>query len=186
MVCASVLSLLLRIEIVEQDRPLLALLAPIPHHDAGAIDHFSRVAFAVQDTCLSRNRTASQPRFLTIVPLREIELKNSQKQREKKRKKEREKEKKNSHNPAHSPNIFPSGTWINGIPCSPHSATTSFLYASSSHASFSTHMCAWRRSSALEASRSPRARPSWMRASFRTPLRASRVVWRVLDWDSGC
>lgn len=45
------LSLLLRIEVIEQDGPLLALLAPIPHHDAGAIDNLSSVAFAVQHTC---------------------------------------------------------------------------------------------------------------------------------------
>lgn len=39
-------------------------------------------------------------------------------------------------------------------------------------------MCAWRRSRALEASRRPRARPSWMRDRRRTPLRASRTdIW---------
>lgn len=42
-------------------------------------------------------------------------------------------------------------------------------------------MCAWRRSSALLASRSPRARPSWIRASLSTPLRASLTdIWAEL------
>ncbi len=83
-----------------------------------------------------------------------------------------------SHNPAHSPNIFPFSTLISGMECSAHSATTSFLYASSSHVSFSTHIWAWRRSSALLASRSPRARPSWIRANFSTPFNASfTLIW---------
>lgn len=85
---------------------------------------------------------------------------------------------RNSHKPAHSPSIFPSGTFINGILCSPHNATTNFLYASSSQDSLRTHICAWRRSRALLASRRPRARPSWMRASLRTPFSASRTdIW---------
>ena len=85
---------------------------------------------------------------------------------------------KYSQRPAHSPSCLPSGTLINGILCSEHRAMTSFLYASSSQASFRTHMCAWRRSSALEASRRPRARPSCIRASLRTPLSASRTdIW---------
>ena len=36
-------------EVAEPDGPLLALLAPVPHHDAGAVDHFPSVALAVQD-----------------------------------------------------------------------------------------------------------------------------------------
>lgn len=83
--------------------------------------------------------------------------------------------------PAHSPNCFPSGTLIKGILCSEHSATTNFLYASSSHASLRTHICAWRLSRAFDASRRPRARPSCMRASLRTPFRASRTdIWPLL------
>lgn len=77
------------------------------------------------------------------------------------------------HKPAHSPNCFPSGTLIKGILCSEQRATTNFLYASSSHASLRTHMCAWRRSRALEASRRPLARPSCISASLRTPFNAS-------------
>ncbi len=45
---------LLGVEVVEQDGPLLALLAPVAHHDAGAVDHFSGVAFAVKHTCIPR------------------------------------------------------------------------------------------------------------------------------------
>jgi len=42
--------LLLSLEVIEQDRPLLRLLAPIPHHDARAIDDLSRISFAVKHT----------------------------------------------------------------------------------------------------------------------------------------
>ena len=42
------LSLSLGVEVVEQDGPLLALLAPIAHHDTGAVDALSGVAFAVE------------------------------------------------------------------------------------------------------------------------------------------
>ena len=45
------LGLLLRLEIVQQNRTFLAFLTPIADHDAGAIDDFSGVAFAVEDTC---------------------------------------------------------------------------------------------------------------------------------------
>ena len=38
-------------EVIEQDRALLTLLAPVPHHDARAVDHFSSIAFAVQHAC---------------------------------------------------------------------------------------------------------------------------------------
>lgn len=77
--------------------------------------------------------------------------------------------------PAHSPSCFPSGTLIKGILCSEQRAMTSFLYGSSSQASLRTHMCAWRLSRALDASRRPRARPSCIRASLRTALRESRT-----------
>ena len=35
-------------EVVQNDGPLLALLAPIPHHDAGAVDDLPGIAFAVE------------------------------------------------------------------------------------------------------------------------------------------
>lgn len=44
-------SLLLGREVIDQDGPLLTLLAPIPHHDARAIDDFPGVAFAVEHAC---------------------------------------------------------------------------------------------------------------------------------------
>ena len=43
--------LLLGLEIVEQDGALLALLAPVADDDAGAVDDFAGVAFAVEHTC---------------------------------------------------------------------------------------------------------------------------------------
>ena len=42
-------------EVVHQERPLLTLLSPIPYHDAGAIDHLSRITLAVQHACFTPN-----------------------------------------------------------------------------------------------------------------------------------
>jgi len=141
------MTLLLGLEIVEQDRSLLRLLAPILDDDARAVDNFACVSLTVQHTFNS---------MLVVIYSMLIYIDYS-------------------HKPAHSPNCFPSGTLIKGILCSEHNATTNFLYASSSQASLRTHMCACRLSNALEASRRPRARPSCIRASFKTPLRASRT-----------
>ena len=54
-------------EVVHEERALLALLAPVPDHDAGAIDDFAGVAFAVQYTCYS-SRTRSQPQINSARP----------------------------------------------------------------------------------------------------------------------
>jgi hypothetical protein len=104
--------LLLGLEVVEEDRPLLRLLTPILDDNARAVDNLACVSLAVQHTC-NLSVGASWRAYGG-----------------------------NSHKPAHSPNCFPSGTLIKGILCSEQSATTNFLYASSSQASFRTHMCA--------------------------------------------
>ncbi len=41
--------LLLGLEVVEQDRPLLRLLTPVLDHDAGAVDDLAGIALAVQN-----------------------------------------------------------------------------------------------------------------------------------------
>ena len=51
-------------EVVHQERPLLALLAPIPYHDAGAIDHLPRITLAVQHACFHHQRISPQIDFL--------------------------------------------------------------------------------------------------------------------------
>lgn len=96
----------LSLEIVKQNAPLLTLLAPIPHNNARAIYYFASIAFAVEDAYIAL--TALAP--ITHSPPQILKPQGQC-----------------SHNPAHSPNIFPSGTLISGIPCSPQSATTSFL-----------------------------------------------------------
>lgn len=39
---------LLRLEIIQQHVPLLALLAPVPHNDTAAVDDLARIALAIQ------------------------------------------------------------------------------------------------------------------------------------------
>merc|ERR1712130_324783 len=79
--------------------------------------------------------------------------------------------------PAHSPSFLASDTLIKGILSSPslHKASTNLMMDSSVTLSQSTHIWASLRERALEASRKPRARPSWTRAVRRTPLRASSM-----------
>merc|ERR1719461_712178 len=72
------------------------------------------------------------------------------------------------HRPAHSPSFMLLSTLMRGMPCSMHRAVISFLYMGSSQFSARMHNSACRLSSALAASRTPRARPSAMRACFRT------------------
>ena len=43
----------LSLEIVKQNAPLLTLLAPIPHNNARAVDHFTSIAFAVEDAYIA-------------------------------------------------------------------------------------------------------------------------------------
>ena len=43
-------SSLLRLEIIKQDRPLLALLTPIPYNNTGAVDHLAGIPFAIEHT----------------------------------------------------------------------------------------------------------------------------------------
>ena len=43
----------LSLEIVKQSAPLLTLLAPIPHNNARAVDHFTSIAFAVEDAYIA-------------------------------------------------------------------------------------------------------------------------------------
>jgi hypothetical protein len=108
-----ILPLLFGLEVVEKDRSLLRLLTPILDDNTRAVDNLACVSLAVQHTCKIISNAGVN--FIT---------------------------QNYSHKPAHSPNCFPSGTLIKGILCSEHSATTNFLYASSSHASLRTHMCA--------------------------------------------
>merc|ERR1712121_439713 len=68
------------------------------------------------------------------------------------------------HRPAHSPSFMLESTLTRGIPCSMQRAVTSFLYMGSSQFSARMQSRAWRLSSAWAASRSPRARPSAIRA----------------------
>merc|ERR1719431_892375 len=70
--------------------------------------------------------------------------------------------------PAHSPSFMLESTLINGMPCSMHRAVMSFLYMGSSQFSAKMHRRACLLSRALEASLTPRARPSAIRACFRT------------------
>merc|ERR1711882_1751 len=72
------------------------------------------------------------------------------------------------HRPAHSPSFMLESTLIRGIPCSMHRAVISFLYIGSSQFSARIHRSACLLSRALEASRTPRARPSAIKACFNT------------------
>src|SRR6266487_4479112 len=106
------LILLLRVEVVEKDVAFLTLFTPITDNYTRAVDDFAWVTFAI-DLAYRLNRLASchNGRYQNHV-----------------------------QSPAHSPSCFPSGTLIKGMLCSEHSATTNFLYASSSHASLRTHI----------------------------------------------
>jgi hypothetical protein len=44
-------SLLLGLEVVEEDGTFLALLTPVADDDAGAVDDLAGVAFTVEDAC---------------------------------------------------------------------------------------------------------------------------------------
>ena len=95
---------LLRLEVIEQDGPLLRLLTPVLNHDTRAINDLPSVAFTIDLTYRAPSRQLTNPS--AAKPLEKAQ---------------------HLHNPLHSPSCFPSGTLINGILCSPHSATTSFL-----------------------------------------------------------
>lgn len=47
-------TLLARLEVIDQDRAFLRFLTPVAHDDAGTVDNFARVAFAIEDACLER------------------------------------------------------------------------------------------------------------------------------------
>ena len=47
--------LLLGLEVVEEDGAFLRLLAPVADDDAGAVDDFAGIAFAVEDACCGRH-----------------------------------------------------------------------------------------------------------------------------------
>lgn len=123
------LDLLLSLEVLEEDGTFLALLTPVPNNDAGAVDDLTRVSFTVKDAYTIPHQLAHWSHTFPSPQGNNIQKVQEQNKR-----------KGNIHNPTHSPNIFPSGTLINGILCSEQSATTSFLYASSSQLSFSTHI----------------------------------------------
>lgn len=42
------MDLLLSLEVVEQDRPLLGLLTPVPHDDARAINHLTGITLTIE------------------------------------------------------------------------------------------------------------------------------------------
>lgn len=151
-----------RREIIKQDRALLRFLSPVSHNHTWAAHYLACITFPI-DLAYQQKREPSQPRT-SLLASYQINLSSGRLL--------------HLQSPAHWPSSFPSGTLINGILCSEHNATTSFLYASSSQASFSTHIWACRRSSALLASRSPRASPSCISAILRTPFNASRTdIW---------
>lgn len=154
--CTQLSHLLLSLEVVEENRALLRLLTPVLDDNARAVDDLTGVTLTVKLACL----------LLANAIYHNPGTQNKGKDRD------------NIQRPTHSPSIFPSGTLIKGILCSEQSATTNFLYASSSQPSFRTHMCAWRRSRVFAASRRPRARPSWISEIRSTPFRASRtLIW---------
>mmetsp|Transcript_2854 Transcript_2854/g.9332 ORF Transcript_2854/g.9332 Transcript_2854/m.9332 type:complete len:218 (-) Transcript_2854:33-686(-) len=79
------------------------------------------------------------------------------------------------HRPAHSPSSLPSATFMRLTLCSAQSASTSFVYAASSHDCARMHSLASFLSRALAASWRPRARPSLHRAALSTALRAASM-----------
>jgi hypothetical protein len=92
--------LLLGLEIVEEDRSLLGLLAVVADHHTRTVDDLACIALTVQNACGNYQRELQALNHGSL------------------------------HKPAHSPSCLPSGTLINGILCSEQRAMTSFLYAS--------------------------------------------------------
>lgn len=95
-------SLLLGLEVVEDDAALLGLLAPVLNNDTGAVDDLAGVALTVKNAYLDYLSATTQNFVHTPCDC-------------------------NLQRPAHSPSCFPSGTLIRGILCSEHRAMTSFL-----------------------------------------------------------
>ena len=51
------MSLLLGLEVVEEDGTFLALLTPVTDDDAGAVNDLAGVAFTVEDACCNKKLT---------------------------------------------------------------------------------------------------------------------------------
>lgn len=52
-------TLLARLEVVDQDGAFLGFFAPVAYDDAGTVDDFASVAFAVEDACFEKEKTVS-------------------------------------------------------------------------------------------------------------------------------
>jgi len=93
------------LEVVEEDRPLLGLFTPILDNNARAVDNLASITLAVKSAYMT------QFQLVPAIPHSSHMIKFPG----------------DVQRPAHSPNFFPSAILINGISCSEHRASMSFL-----------------------------------------------------------